>query len=65
MQTEADLGFNISGGEGAGEGRGILVDHMGIHGFCFIVVITCILVCHNFLFVVDQANHIINYHICS
>ena len=29
MQTEAGLGFNISGGEGAGEGKGILVDHMG------------------------------------
>ena len=29
MQTEAGLGFNISRGEGAGEGRRILVDRMG------------------------------------
>ena len=29
MQTEAGLLFNISRGECAGEGRGIVVDHMG------------------------------------
>ena len=29
MQTEAGLGFNISGGEGAGEGREIMIDYMG------------------------------------
>ena len=34
MQAEAGLGFNISGGESAGEVRGILVDYMGSGDTC-------------------------------